>query len=126
MELEGMVSKRPDSTYVSGRTERWLKVKSCEVGEFEIAAVQRGKPPVAYMVDDQRRYVGGAFVTLNQKLRDRLWERVTGKAPSPPPKGLTLKVGAEWVRPGLRASVRYLKGEDELRHATLMDIRDDT
>jgi hypothetical protein len=46
-------------------------VKSYEVGEFEIAAVlrERGKPPVAYMVDDQRRYVGGAFVTLNQKLR---------------------------------------------------------
>ncbi len=121
-----MVSKRPDSPHVSGRAERWLKVKCYEVADFEVAAVlrERGRPPIAYMVDDQRRYAGGAFVTVNQKLSDRLWERVTGKTPSPAPKGLKLKAGAEWVEPGMRASVRFLKGEDELRHATLTVLHD--
>ena len=80
---------------------------------------ERGKPPVAYMVDADRNSVGGAFVSaLNRDMRERLWQRVTSKA-GPPAKGLTMKPGAEWVRPGLRATVRHLKGEEMLRHASL-------
>ena len=57
---------------------------------YEVAAVlrERGKPPVAYMVDADRNYVGGAFVSgLNRDMRERLWQRVTAKA-GPPAKGL--------------------------------------
>ena len=32
-----------------------------------------------------------------------------------------MKPGAEWVRPGLKATVRHLKGEEMLRHASLKD-----
>ena len=62
MGLEGMVSKRPASAYRSGPTTAWLKTKCYELSEFEVAAVlrERGKPPVAYMVDADRNYVGGA------------------------------------------------------------------
>ena len=35
-----------------------------------------------------------------------------------------MKQGAEWVRPGLKATVRHLKGEEMLRHASLKDIGD--
>ena len=31
------------------------------------------------------------------------------------------KPGTQWLRPGLIARVRYLKGEQGLRHATLFD-----
>jgi len=30
--------------------------------------------------DKERRYVGGAFITLNDKMRERLWARVNAKA----------------------------------------------
>ena len=41
MGLEGMVSKRPDSTYRSGPTTAWLKTKCYQLSEFEVAAVLR-------------------------------------------------------------------------------------
>ena len=52
--------------------------------DYEVAAVLRepGRPNVAYMVtpDKERRYVGGAFITLNEKMRERLWARVNASA----------------------------------------------
>ena len=32
------------------------------------------------------------------------------------------KPGIEWLKPGLIARVRYLKGEEKLRHATLQEV----
>lgn len=126
MGLEGMVSKRADSRYSSGRTEAWLKIKCYEETDLEVAAVlrERGRPAVAYMVtpDKERRYVGGAFITLPHGIRERLYARVHVKAA--PVKGVTTKPGAEWLRPGTMARVRHLKGEDMLRHASLRDLLD--
>jgi hypothetical protein len=41
----------------------------------EVAAVlrERGKPPIAYMIDANRRYVGRAFIALNREQREPLW-----------------------------------------------------
>jgi DNA ligase D-like protein (predicted ligase) len=122
--LEGMVSKRASSAYRSGRTETWLKTKCFTESVYEVAGVLRepGRPAVAYLVtpDRQRKYVGGAFITLNQELRERLWSRV--RANAKPVKGVEAKPGTEWLKPGLIARVRYLKGEQTLRHATLQEI----
>jgi DNA ligase D-like protein (predicted ligase) len=124
--LEGMVSKRARAPYRSGRTESWLKIKCYEESDYEVAAVLRapGRPLVAYMVtpDKARRYVGGAFITLNQEMRERLWARVQAKAA--PLKGVKVKPGTEWLKPGLIGRVRHLKGEQLLRHATLQEIRE--
>jgi bifunctional non-homologous end joining protein LigD len=125
--LEGMVSKRASAPYRSGRTENWLKVKCFEETDYEIAAVLRepGRPNVAYMVtpDKERRFVGGAFITLNEKMRERLWARVQIKAR--PLEGVKVKRGTQWLKPGLIGRVRHLKGEQQLRHATLREIRED-
>jgi bifunctional non-homologous end joining protein LigD len=124
MGLEGMVSKRPESRYKSGRTEAWLKTKCYEESTYEVAAVLRepGRPAVAYMVtpDKDRRYVGGAFISLPPAIRERLYARVHAKAH--PVKGVTAKPGAEWLKPGLQARVRHLRGEDMLRHASLKGL----
>ncbi|MBZ9747745.1 hypothetical protein LB516_21125 [Mesorhizobium sp. CO1-1-7] len=45
------------------------------------------------------------------------------KIGAPPPKGLT-KEKAEWLRPGLVGRVKFLKGEEKLRYAKLLDFRD--
>ena len=67
------------------------------------------------------KYVGGAFVTL-PKIRERLWARVQAKGK--PPEGFKPKPGAEWVKPGLRARVKFLRGEEKLRHASVQSIEE--
>ena len=81
-----------------------------------------GRPAVAYLVtpDEERRYVGGAFITMNREIRERLWSRV--RANAKPVKGVERKPGIEWLKPGVIARVRYLKGEEGLRHATLQEV----
>ena len=122
--LEGMLSKRVNAPYRSGRTDTWLKTKCFEESFYEVAGVLRepGRPAVAYLVtpDKERRYVGGAFITLNGEIRERLWSRV--RANAKPVKGVEAKQGTEWLKPGLSARVRYLRGEEKLRHATLREI----
>ncbi|TRC98348.1 ATP-dependent DNA ligase [Mesorhizobium sp. WSM4303] len=120
--LEGMVSKRKLSRYVSGPTNDWRKIKCYEEKDLDIVGVQRetGKPAMVLMAD-KGRYVGGAFVTFRADKRQALWDRVQGKADGPVPKGLK-KQKAEWLKPGLGGRVKTLKGEESLRHATLKDF----
>lgn len=125
--LEGMVSKRMGSRYESGRTTSWLKAKSYDEADFNIIGVQRerGKPAMALVADHAGKYVGGAFVTLPQGIRKRLWDRGQAKAGAPTPKGLAAEK-AEWIKPGLVARVKFLKGEEKLRHASVKSFREGT
>jgi ATP-dependent DNA ligase len=122
--LEGMVSKRKDGTYLSGPTMNWRKIKCYAEKEMDIIGVQReaGKPAMVLMAD-KGRYAGGAFVTFKADMRQRLWDRVQGKVGGPAPIGLKSEK-AEWLKPGLVGRVRFLKGEEKLRHAMLLDFRD--
>ncbi|TPL71414.1 ATP-dependent DNA ligase [Mesorhizobium sp. B2-3-15] len=123
--LEGIVSKRLDSVYRSGSTMNWRKIKCYVEKEMDIIGVKReaGKPAMVLMAD-QGRYMGGAFVTFKADKRQALWDRVQGKTGAPPPKGLA-KEKAEWLRPGLVGRVKFLKGEEKLRHASLKDFREE-
>ncbi|WP_292062227.1 hypothetical protein [Mesorhizobium sp.] len=69
------------------------------------------------------RYVGSAFITLNRELRERLWRRVQEHA-GPAPKGMK-RPATQWVKPGLIGRVKHLRGEEDLRHASLQDFRED-
>ena len=53
----------------------------------------------------------------------RLWAHVNAKAKAL--KGVKVKPGTQWLKPGLVGRVRHLKGEQLLRHATLQEIRED-
>lgn len=124
--LEGIVSKRPGSTYRSGDTDAWVKTKCFEEIDAEVAGVQRrpGKAPLALMAtrDAERRYIGHANLALTNEMRQRLYARVAaGKGT--PPKGA--KVQGEWIKRGLVGRVKTLKREDMLRHATLRGIREE-
>ncbi|MDX8501942.1 ATP-dependent DNA ligase [Mesorhizobium sp. VK4C] len=123
--LEGIVSKRLDSVYRSGATMKWRKIKCFVEKEMDIIGVKRetGKPAMVLMADNGR-YMGGAFVTFKADKRQALWDRVQGKAGAPPPKGLA-KEKAEWLKPGLVGRVKFLKGEEKLRHASLKDFREE-
>ncbi|WP_245446399.1 non-homologous end-joining DNA ligase [Mesorhizobium kowhaii] len=124
--LEGMVSKRRDSKYRSGRSTAWLKIKAFTESEFELLGVERenGKPAFALMAErGTGRYVGSAFITLNREMRERLWTRVQDHAGTAP-KGMK-RPATQWVKPGLIGRVKHLRGEEDLRHASLQDFREE-
>ena len=125
--LEGIVSKRADSPYVSGRAKSWLKVKSFTVGDFAIVGVERSSTgiPVALLATLGRdpAYVGNAMVTLPSKERDQFWRSVeTMGTPRARLVGLAKNKKATWIREGLVARVRHLRGEEKLRHATMQSL----
>ncbi|MBA1144778.1 ATP-dependent DNA ligase [Mesorhizobium neociceri] len=124
--LEGMVSKRRDSKYRSGRSTAWLKIKSYEINEYDLLGVERepGKPAFALMADRATgQYVGSAFINSRGAIRDRLRKRVQEHA-GPAPKGMK-RPATQWVKPGLVGRVKYLRGEEDLRHASLQDFREE-
>ncbi|BCH00316.1 ATP-dependent DNA ligase [Mesorhizobium sp. 131-2-5] len=124
--LEGMVSKRKDSKYRSGKSTTWLKIKAYTIDEYELLGVEceAGKPAFALMADrNAGRYVGSAFINSSQAIRERLWKRVQEHA-GPAPKGLK-RPATQWVKPGIIGRVKHLRGEEDLRHASLQDFREE-
>lgn len=124
--LEGMVSKRKESKYRSGNSTAWLKTKAYTINEYDLLGVEReaGKPAFALMAErGTGRYVGSAFITLNREMRQRLWQRVQ-EAPGSPPKGMK-RPATQWLKPGLIGRVKHLRGEEDLRHASLQDFREE-
>ena len=41
--MEGIISKRADSTYRSGRSNQWLKIKAVETREFIVVGYTQPK-----------------------------------------------------------------------------------
>lgn len=129
MGLEGMVSKRRESPYRSGKVESWVKTKCWDLGEFELLGIKRepGKPAAAIMARGGR-YAGTAFITLPSGLRERLWKRVKEARASKPSQRVPSAFAddVEWVKPGITGRVKFLRGEHTLRHATLQDLEEGT
>ncbi|MBZ9719082.1 ATP-dependent DNA ligase [Mesorhizobium sp. AD1-1] len=124
--MEGMVSKRKDSKYRSGPSTNWLKAKCYTVEEYELLGVERepGKPAFALMADRKTgQYVGSAFINSSRAIRERLWKRVQEHA-GPAPKGMK-RPATQWVKPGIIGRVKHLRGEEDLRHASLQDFREE-
>ena len=124
--IEGMVSKRRDSKYRSGRSTSWLKIRSYMVEEYDLLGVERepGKPAFALMADRKTgQYVGSAFINSSRAIRERLWKRVQEHGGTAP-KGMK-RPATVWVKPGLVGRVKHLRGEEDLRHASLQDFREE-
>ncbi|UCI22850.1 ATP-dependent DNA ligase (plasmid) [Mesorhizobium sp. B2-1-8] len=125
--MEGTVSKRRDSKYRSGQSTNWLKAKCYTVEEYELLGVERepGKPAFALMADRKTgQYVGSAFINSSRAIRERLWKRVQEHA-GPAPKGMK-RPATQWVKPGIIGRVKHLRGEEDLRHASLQDFREES
>jgi bifunctional non-homologous end joining protein LigD len=126
MQLEGIVSKKLGSRYRSGETRSWLKTKSFGEEDLVLIGTSKGdRAPVALLAREDASgltYVGGAMVTLAQPERDQFWEAAeTIRTPAPAiPMEPRKETG--WVRPEMRVKVRTLRGEEMLRHATVVAI----
>lgn len=66
-------------------------------------------------------------ITLGREARERLWARVKAKAGgSPPNEAMRKKYPAtQWVKPGVRATVKHLRGEEFLRHGSVTGLTDE-
>jgi ATP-dependent DNA ligase len=122
--LEGIVSKRRDSHYRSGRTDRWRKVKCWT--KSELVVVGTGAPIALLAKDaaDGLRFAGDAFITLDGRQREQFGQKLARLAASRPPLPGLSRREAQWVKPEMVVGVRRLRGAGALRHATVQEIRD--
>ncbi|TIR24046.1 MAG: DNA ligase [Mesorhizobium sp.] len=126
MDLEGVVSKRRESAYRSGPTDAWVKIKCWEIGEFELLGIKReeGKRTEA-IVARNGKYAGSPAISLTKEIRERLLKRVRDARPPEAAVPTAVAEGEiEWLSPGLKATVRSLRGEAKLRHGSVKSIRE--
>ncbi|MEO8807296.1 MAG: DNA ligase D [Burkholderiaceae bacterium] len=149
LNLEGVIAKRADAPYVSGRTETWLKLKLRQRQEFVIAGfTDRGNTPGAaeigslmlgvYDENDKLVSVGSVGTGWNAPTAALLKQRLAKLEVAGPPfsdqatpaKGRWSKrqAGSErWVKPQLVAEVNFADWtpDGNIRHATFVSLRDD-
>jgi hypothetical protein len=91
-----------------------------------VIGVDKGSDGIPYaLLADEAGYRGAAFISLPASLRDVFWRYVEGRGVAKAPILGTGRKKATWISPGLRATVRHLKGGDKLRHATVQAIEVD-
>jgi bifunctional non-homologous end joining protein LigD len=139
MGLEGIVSKRADAPYVSGRGRDWLKVKCVRGQEFVIggftppegARTGIGALLVGVHEDGRLRYAGKVGTGFTEATLEDLRARLSALArPDPPfsdpPRGAPVR-GVTWVEPTLVGEVRFAEWtrDGRLRHPSFQGLRED-
>jgi ATP-dependent DNA ligase len=135
---EGVIAKRLDAPYESGRSSNWLKMK-CEatqelvIGGFtdpQGARVGLGALLVGYFESGGFVFAGKVGTGFNTALLTALRERLDAlEQPKPP---FTVAVGlpklrAHWVRPEIVVQVAFTEwtSHNKLRHPRLLGLRHD-
>jgi len=137
MGLEGVVGKRLQSVYRSGRVDDWVKLKCTKSDNFPIVAFveKLGAHPrrIASLYLGRRKqgrlvYGGkartGYSEAVARELREQLDPLITNTSPLAEPVS---KPKATWVEPALDAEIEYggLTDDGLLREAVFKGIRDD-
>jgi bifunctional non-homologous end joining protein LigD len=135
--LEGVVSKRRDSPYRSGRQETWLKLKCTKSDTFPIVAFveKLGARPrkiaslyVGRREGDRLIYAGkarsGYTEAVAREVRERLDPLIIRRSPLSVP---VKKPKATWVKPLVLAEIEYggITDDGLLREAVFKGLRDD-
>ncbi|SOC82799.1 bifunctional non-homologous end joining protein LigD [Ensifer adhaerens] len=139
LSLEGVVSKRADGKYRSGRTGQWIKSKCSERQEFVIggyAPSSTSKTAIGSLAlgvyeGEALRHVGrvgtGFSRDVAEMLFDRLKPLVTEKSPFAEALDASARRQLVFVKPELVAEVEFRawSADGNLRHAAFRGIRED-
>jgi bifunctional non-homologous end joining protein LigD len=135
MHLEGIVSKRLDAAYTSGRVESWTKSK-CRAGhEVVIGGYTTTKGAFRSLIAGVNRegrliHVGRIGTGFGRAKIDRILPRLKALETSKNPFDSAVPKGAgdiHWLRPELVAEIEYegFTGDGQLRQAAFKALRDD-
>ncbi|ANK73583.1 ATP-dependent DNA ligase [Ensifer adhaerens] len=137
MGLEGIIAKRQDAPYRSGRRPEWLKIKCARRDTFVIVGYERSTVPgaigrllLAAKKGDGLVYVGGCGTGWSNKESVQLRELLDAIPAAHPPVSLKRK-GAVFAEPLLVAEVEYRAWtqDGKLRHPSFKGVKvrnDDT
>jgi bifunctional non-homologous end joining protein LigD len=132
--LEGIVAKRRDAPYRSGRGGDWLKIKCVQSETFLIVGYEPspvalggiGRLLLAARRGDGIVYVGGVGTGFTQKTGSSLKKQLDAMVVDKPAVALKRK-GVRWTQPVLAVEIafRAWTNDGKLRHASYKGLRDD-
>jgi bifunctional non-homologous end joining protein LigD len=135
LELEGIIAKRRDAPYRSGRGGDWLKIKCVQSETFRIFGWEAsasalggiGRLLLAARKGDGLAYVGSVGTGLTSKTATDLKRRLMSILIDKPAVAGGPKKGMRWVEPALGAEIafRAWTNDGKLRHASFKGVRDD-
>ena len=139
LKLEGIISKRREGSYRSGRRDDWVKTKCSNRQEFIVAGygpstvLKRGVGSLvlAYNEDGRLRYAGRAGTGFTQKSSKQMWERLeplrrdTVPFEKLPPEEKGRPVF--WVEPRVVVEISFpgWTGDRLVRHGAFKGVRED-
>ncbi|HEU5038672.1 MAG TPA: non-homologous end-joining DNA ligase [Nocardioides sp.] len=134
---EGLIAKRADAPYATGRTKDWLKFK-CEAGQElvivgwtdpEGSRIALGALLLAYHRGDDLVYAGKVGTGFSQAVLRDLHRRLSGieRDTSPCTAGQLPRAGVHWAEPELVAEVAFTEWTTagQLRHPRYLGLRTD-
>ena len=138
MQLEGIVSKRKDAPYRSGRTDNFVKTKTHDEQEFIVAGFSPatalphavGALTVAVREDGELCYAGRVGTGYTRDTARDLWRRLKPLQVTKPlldlPQGERRK-DVIWVKPQVvvEAEFRGITHDNLLRQASFRGVRED-
>ncbi|WP_020179441.1 DNA ligase D [Methylopila sp. M107] len=139
LSLEGVVSKRRDAPYASGRGRGWIKSKCAQRQEFVIggyvastaASDAIGSLVLGVHEDGRLDHVGRVGTGFSAKVARDLYGRLKALETRRSPFAEKLQAaearGVRYVRPELVAEVEFRAwtGDHHLRHASFRGLRED-
>jgi bifunctional non-homologous end joining protein LigD len=137
--LEGIISKRADKPYRSGRSGDWVKSTCHLTDEFVIGGYLDSAPyddavgALALGAYERGRlvYVGRVGTGFTRQTAAQVWQALqpmrTASSPFSGKLETKQRRGVRWVRPELIAQVQYRAwtGDGILRHASFKGLRED-
>lgn len=134
MGLEGIIAKRRDAPYRSGRGGDWLKIKCIQSETFLIVGYEPspaalggiGRLLLAATKDDALTYVGGVGTGFTHKTGSALKRQLDKLVIDKPAVAIKPK-GVVWTQPILPAEIEF-RGwttDAQLRHSSYKGLRED-